>query len=76
MSKAPQVSSSKTVNLDLDNEDEFEEFQEDNWTPSKDNFELWDENWDEMNTVDEDLEKFLNLRKPNNYLYNIMKIFQ
>lgn len=63
MSKAPQVSSSKTVNLDLDNEDEFEEFQEDNWTPSKDNFELWDENWDEMNTVDEDLEKFLNLKE-------------
>ncbi|KAH9415712.1 hypothetical protein DERP_000203 [Dermatophagoides pteronyssinus] len=52
-----------TVTLDVDNcEDDFEEFNEDNWNVSTiNNQQLWDENWDETDDVDEDLAKFLNI---------------
>ncbi|KAH7636989.1 hypothetical protein HUG17_7195 [Dermatophagoides farinae] len=45
-----------TVTLDVDNcEDDFEEFNEDNWLPSTmSNQQLWDENWDDTDNVDED----------------------
>lgn len=52
-----------TVTLDVDNcEDDFEEFNEDNWLPSTmNNQQLWDENWDDTDNVDEDLVKFLKI---------------
>ncbi|KAH9510735.1 hypothetical protein DERF_009244 [Dermatophagoides farinae] len=52
-----------TVTLDVDNcEDDFEEFNEDNWLPSTmSNQQLWDENWDDTDNVDEDLVKFLKI---------------
>lgn len=52
--------------LDIgNNEDNFEEFQTDNWQTPNDNFNnLWDENWDQIDQIDEDLSAFLKI-KPN-----------
>ena len=57
-----QYSNSK-INLDLDNDDEFEEFDQDNWNAENGEGELFDENWDEMNMVDEDLANYLNVKQ-------------
>ena len=59
----PNSNSNSKVNLDIDNEDEFEEFEKDNWS-SMNSFEpdLWDENWDDANMVDEDLSNYLNVK--------------
>ncbi|KAH9397712.1 hypothetical protein TYRP_004037 [Tyrophagus putrescentiae] len=54
--------SNTTMNFDLDNEDEFEEFEQDNWSTQQGDGELWDENWDEMNMVDDDLANYLNMK--------------
>ena len=58
-----QITNSNRISLDIENtEDDFEEFTEDNWIPSlPQGKELWDENWDELNEIDDDLAKFLNV---------------
>ena len=60
-----QYSDSHKINLDLENDDEFEEFEQDNWSIQQNEVELWDENWDEINIVDEDLANYLNNVKQN-----------
>lgn len=50
------------ISLEIDNDDdnEFEEFEEENWTPPNNKQDLWDSTWDEVDTIDEDLAKFIN----------------
>lgn len=62
MSYQTQYSNTK-MNFDLDNEDEFEEFEQDSWSTQQADGELWDENWDETNMVDDDLSNYLNMNK-------------
>ena len=59
-----QYSNSK-INFDLDNEDEFEEFEQDNWATQNGDgeSEFFNESWDEISNVDEDLANYLNSKQ-------------
>ena len=51
------------INLDQDNELEFDEFDQDKWTDEKGNSiaSNFEENWDQMDTVDEDLANYVKM---------------
>lgn len=64
MSFQTQYSNTK-MTFDMENEDEFDEFEQDNWNNQNGDGEQWDENWDEMNMVDDDLANYLNVNRTN-----------
>lgn len=64
MSFQTQYSNTK-MTFDMENEDEFDEFEQDNWNNQNGDGDQWDENWDEMNMVDEDLANYLNVNRSN-----------
>lgn len=53
-------SPNEKIIIEIDNDDEFEEFTVDNWEHKNKSDDLWDDKWDDNDIIDEDLEKFLN----------------
>ena len=62
MSFQTQYSNTNRISFDLENDDEFDEFEQDNWqTPRVNDSDarVWDDSWDETDSQDDEMSNYL-----------------